>query len=393
MVTIIKSYKIRLLPTKEQEQKLWQHVHAQRFIYNWALSLNMSRFENDEKKLSGYDLGKLVTQLKKTDDYKWLNEVSSKTLKQSVIDLDNAYGRFFTKQKKGPKFSENCKVKTVYNMLGHPKFKKRHKCKDSFYSNYEGFYLQPDVAVMDVIGKVKYKTDFELPTVNKKQEMTQKFTNPRISYVNNKWIASFGYETEVEKPVLTDKVLGIDLGVKTLAVVSDGSKYKNINKTRAMNKLDKRMRQTGRKLSRQIKSSTSYVRTKHKLKAIHTKITNKRLDHIHKMTADMVSKLPRAIVIEDLNVSGMMTNRHLSRAISQCNFYEIRRQLEYKCKIKGIELILADRFYPSSKKCSSCGLIKKDLKLKDRKYECHCGLKLDRDMNAAKNLEKLAFVI
>ena len=222
-----------------------------------------------------------------------------------------------------------------------------------------------------------------------------KYSNPRISYDNKYWYLSVGIEREETKEEVTDVSLGIDLGVKDLAVCSDGTVYKNINKTYVVKKIEKRLKRLQKQVSRkyeQNKKGKEYVKTKNiiklekKIQQIHRRLANIRTNYLHQTTTRIVKTKPYRVVVEDLNVKGMMKNKHLSDAIRKQGFYEFKRQLEYKCKLRGIEFVVADRFYPSSKICSQCGKIKKDLKLKDRVYQCSCGLMIDRDFNASINL-------
>ncbi|HBI6899004.1 TPA: transposase, partial [Clostridium perfringens] len=226
-----------------------------------------------------------------------------------------------------------------------------------------------------------------------------KYSNPRISYDNKYWYISVGIEIEKEqiKEDLTDVSLGIDLGLKDLAICSDGTVFKNINKSNVVRKIEKRLKRLQRQVSRKYeknKKGKEYVKTKNIIKLekniqqIHRRLANIRNNYLHKTTTSIVKTKPYRVVIEDLNVKGMMKNKHLSDAIRKQGFYEFKRQLEYKCKFRGIELVVVDRFYPSSKTCSQCGEIKKDLKLKDRVYNCSCGLSIDRDLNASINLSR-----
>ena len=401
---MIKSYRIKLMPTVEQERMMWDSVNAARFVWNWGLAYQMKRFKNGEKHLSAYDLNKILTQTKKQDGHEWLNTVSNKALKTAILDLGIAYSRFFTAQKKGEKFSKSTierakrkgKKLTPYDMQGHPKFKKKGKCRNGFYVNYEQLYFLDGLAVIEKIGKVKYQTNYDLPVVSKKGQNTVKFSNPRIAYDNGKWILSFGMECENQAHELNDFSIGIDLGVKDLAVLSNGKKYKNVNKTKRVRKLKKRLRQKQRAESRKYQANGNYAKSNNIIKAertvekLHTRLRNIRKDHTHKATSEIVAMKPKTIVLEDLNVKGMMKNRHLSKAVSEQNFHEFARQIKYKSERQGTAVMTADRFYPSSKKCSNCGKIKADLKLKDRVYKCECGLVISRDLNAAKNLERLA---
>ena len=409
---MIKSYRIRLIPTEEQEKLLWDHVNAMRFVWNWGLALNMERFRNGEKHLGKASLGKILTELKQGDDkFKWLSEVSVQTLAMALMDLDDAYARFFKVQKKGPKYTDN-KVKkfkirnkklTPYEMNGHPKFKSRHDAKPKFYVRSDSIYIMAESVNAEKIGKIAYRADYaDLPIVAKKSENTTKYINPRVRSENGKWILNFGIERESAQKELNDYSVGIDLGVTDLAVYSYNhgtahKKAKNVNKTKHVKRIKNRLKHKQRNVSRKYrkhgnhKKTARIVKEEAKVKKLYRKLSNIRHNHVHHATSEIIKLSPRRIVIEDLNISGMMKNKHLSEAIGEQNLHEFRRQIEYKAKWAGIEVVLADRFYPSSKKCSCCGATKRDLKLKDRVYKCgECGLVIDRDLNAAKNLEMYA---
>ena len=234
--------------------------------------------------------------------------------------------------------------------------------------------------------------------------------NPRISFDGKYWYLSIAYEVSDVSVELTDSVIGVDLGIKTLATLSTGDVMENINKSHRVKQLEKQLRREQRHLARQLQANTkgytttakggrrpTYKRsldlcsniqnTKRKIKLLYRKLSSIRLNHVHQATSHIVKQLPKGVVIEDLNVRGMMKNKHLAKHIQNSMFYEFRSQLEYKCSKYGIQLVVADRFYPSSKACSCCGFIKSDLKLNDRVYRCNsCGLEIDRDLNAAENL-------
>ena len=223
-----------------------------------------------------------------------------------------------------------------------------------------------------------------------------KYYNPRITFDGINWFISVGIDTNEYKSELNTDGIGIDLGLKDLAICSDGNTYKNINKSETVKKLEKKKRRLQRGISRSYeknKKGGSYCKTNNIIKKeklllkVNHRVTNIRQNYLHQTTSEIVNRKPRFICIEDLNVRGMMKNKHLSKAVQSQGFYEFRRQLEYKCADKGIQLIIADRFYPSSKLCSCCGNMKKDLKLTDRIYKCDCGNIIDRDVQAAINLE------
>ena len=376
---MIKSYKIRLYPTKEQEALMWKHIGACRYIWNYMLAYQREQYANGEKHLSTFDMIKLLTPLKKDGEHEWLCEVSNASLGVVCRDLDKAYKGFFKKTARFPKFKSRKYSKKTYPVKD-----------DRIY------FINSKLVHIEKVGKIKYKTDFDLP-----QGRGSKFTNPRISNVNGKWILSFGMECESQAPVLTDISMGIDLGVKDLAIAEfNGTKitYRNINKTSKMKRLEKQMRYLKRSISRKYEQNrkgntfvktNNIMRSEERLKKMYARMTNIRTNYIHQTTHDLVSLLPKRVVMEDLNVIGMMKNRHLSKAIQEQCFAEFIRQMQYKCEWNGIEFVQVDRFYPSSKTCSCCGAIKHDLRLRDRVYVCaECGAEIDRDYNAAVNLSR-----
>lgn len=375
---MIKSFKIRLYPTKEQETLMWQHIGSCRYIWNYMLDLQQKRYEQGEKHLSAYDMINCLKPLKNDGEHEWLYEVSNASLQNICKDLDEAYKAFFKKRS------------------GFPKFKSKKKSKPNYPIRCDRFYFKDSKVTVDKIGKIKYKTDFDLP-----QGKGFKFTNPRISYNLGKWVLSFGMECENQAHELSDKSVGIDLGVKELAVVAYGDEqivFHNINKSKKVRNLKRKLKHVQRNVSRKYEASRKrtgrYEKTKNiekeelKAKKLYARISNIRHNYIHQTTHRIVSLLPYRVVMEDLNVSGMMKNKHLSKAIAEQNFYEFIRQMKYKCEWNGIEFIQVGRFYPSSKTCSYCGAIKSDLKLSDRVFRCECGYEIDRDFNAALNLSR-----
>ena len=367
---MILSKKVRLYPDQLQEQKLWQSVGTARFIYNWTLARQEENYKNGGRFISDNELRKEITQLKKKE-LSWLNEVSNNVAKQAVKDACDSYKRFF----KG--------------LCDKPRFKSKKRSKKSFYNdNCKLKVKEGRFVYIEKIGWIK--TNEQLP-------IGVKYSNPRISYDNKYWYISVGIEQQEIQEELTDVSLGIDLGLKEFAICSDGTIYKNINKTHVVRKVEKRLKRLQKQISRkyeQNKQGKEYVKTKNIIKLekqiqqAYRRLANIRKNYLHQTTTNIVKAKPYRIVIEDLNVKSMMKNKHLSKAISKQGFYEFKRQLEYKCKFRGISLVIADRFYPSSKTCSQCGKIKNDLKLKDRVYNCNCGLSIDRDLNASINLSR-----
>lgn len=367
----MKALNIRLYPTKEQEILFYKYIGSQRYVYNWALAKNNELYKNENKKYSTAELGKMLTEHK--DEAKWLKEISNATLKESIRCLDKAYMNFYKGQAK------------------LPKFKSKKKSKNSFYSRYDRIkFYENNIVKLEKIGKVKCKSSYNIDLTK-----ISKFTNPHISHNGRCWILTLGIEIENRLHKTIDEVIGIDLGVKELAVCSNGMVFKNINKTNQIKKLEKRLKHLQRKVSKKYESNKKggrYLKTNNikdlekRINKLHRKLKNIRLDYTHKCTSTIVKTKPCRIVMEDLNIKGMIKNKHLSKAIQQQNLYKFIRQIEYKCEWNNIDFVQVDRFYPSSKMCSNCGNIKKDLKLSDRIYKCECGLTIDRDFNASLNL-------
>jgi len=403
---MIGSFKIRLFPTKEQEEKLWEHVNAARKVWNWGLNYEMELFRNNEKHLSAYTLKKVLTQAKKSDELEWLNNVSSQTLNCVLLDLGKAYDDFFaikparyTKAKKA-KSARTGKKLTPYDLEGHPKFKSKKDSEFKFPVRHDHTYFLDGHVNIEKIGKISYQSDRVFP-----QGMNAcKVSNPRMKYIDGKWILSFGMERDNQALKLTNKSLGIDLGITTTATASfDGEKieFHNINKSGRVRNLESKLRHVQRNLSRKYETNgkrdikNKYGQTKGVMKVkalkqkIESKLSNIRNNYTHQTTHELVSLLPYRVVMEDLSVRNMMKNKHLSKAIQDQAWGEFIRQMKYKCEWSGIEFIQVGRYYPSSKKCSRCGSIKKDLKLNDRIYKCdNCGIVIGRDYNAALNLER-----
>lgn len=380
---MIKSIKVRLNPNNKQLTKLFQYAGCARFAYNWAIARERENHKQENKFLSDSELRKEFTQLKKLQEYEWLNEVSNNVTKQAIKDACNTYKRFF----KG--------------LCKYPKFKSKKHSTLSFY--------QDNIKIQFTDTHVKVEK-FSMSKKQNKQKLNWiklcekgiipincKYTNPRFTYDGLYWYVSVGIEVDDNTIIPSNEGIGIDLGIKKLAVCSDENTYENINKTQKVKKLEKRKRRLQRSISRKYeknKKGVSYCKTSNIIKRekellkVTKRLTNIRQDYLHQITSEIVKRKPSFICIEDLNVSGMMKNKHLSKSIQQQKFYEFRRQIKYKSEWNNIPVIIADRFFPSSKLCSCCGHIKKDLKLSDRIYKCECGNIIDRDLNASLNLKK-----
>ena len=409
----IRSFRIMLIPNNKQLTKLKKYSDVARFAYNWALGKQIESFENGKGFISDKELRKEFTQLKKLPEYQWLNDVSCDVAKQAIKDLCNAYIRFMKKRKQqgykpySKKFLEHLKrigkVPTYYQSNGHPRFKKKNKSTPSFYQ--DTFKIQFTSTHVKIEGfanskkKNKQKVNWIRLAEHNRVPINAKYYNPRITFDGLNWWISVGAEVEENpKMSLNDKGLGIDLGIKDFAITSDNEIFKNINKSRTIRQLEKRKRRIQKQVSKKYlinKKGDSYCKTKNIIKQEKTllklnhRLTNIRTNYLNQTINTVINRKPRFICIEDLNIKGMMSNKHLSKAVQNQKLYEFRTKLTYKCDINQIPLVIADRFYPSSKTCSCCGSIKKDLKLFDRTYICNtCELIIDRDYNASLNLLK-----
>ena len=381
---MIKTIRVMLVPNNKQKTKLFRYASTFRFAYNWTLGREKENYENGGKFISDGDLRKEFTQLKKTEEYSWLNEISNNVTKQAIKDACNAYKRFFKGYSKFPKFKS-----------------RKHSMPSFFQDNVKIQFTDTHVKVEGfAVSKKKNKQKLnwiKLAECGRIPTKNVKYTNPRIKYDGLNWYITVGVEYEEYTCLPTNEAIGIDLGIKDLAICSDGNTYKNMNKTQKVKKLEKRKRRLQRSISRSYeknKKGESYCKTDNvikkekKLLRLNRRLTNIRHDHLHKTTSEIIKRKPSFICIEDLNISGMMKNKHLSKVVQQQGFYEFRRQIEYKSAWNTIPVVIVDRFFPSSKLCSCCGNIKKDLKLSDRIYKCECGNVIDRDYQAALNLKK-----
>ena len=380
---MMKSYKVMLKPNKYQRTRLFQFAGSARFAYNWAIDREKTAFKNSEKFISEYDLRKEFTVLRNSEKYSWLKKISNNVTKQAIIDCVKAYEKFFKKQS------------------GFPKFKSRRRGDFSFYQDTYKIKITATQVKLESIAPNKRKNRQKLNWIKLAEDeripLGAKYLNPRISFDGLNWWLSVSVEFEPEKVETTGETLGIDLGIKSLAVCSDGKVYPNINKTKTVRKLKKKQRRLQRSISRKYeinKKGESYCKTCNIIKSeklllrVHHRLKNIRQNYRHQITTEIIKRKPSLIVLEDLNVEGMMKNRHLSKAVQEQGFSEFRRQIEYKAQWAGIKIVIADRFYPSSKLCIKCGRIKKDLKLSERIYRCECGNEIDRDLQAAINLTR-----
>lgn len=398
---MIRGIKIRLYPTTEQEILFWKSCGLARFAYNWGLDYQRKNREQGGKYIPKGEMRKLFKKFRdENEDMKWISECSSEIPDQALYDLDEAYNRFFSGASK------------------FPKFKKKFKSEFSFYHSSNKIIVKDNLIRLEKIGWVKMNDENRLVRgkyKGKDKAQNAKVYNPRIKYNGKYWYLSVGIDVaDISNERKTDIRLGIDVGLKEFATCSDGTVFYNINKSKEIKRLTKKLKREQRKLSRQQRANIDYYekiqgkdhkehlkpvwkrplkdckniqKQNKKIKRIHRRINNIRLNHQHQVSNSIVKTKPKAIVVEDLNIQGMMKNRHLSKAIQDVSWYRFMTFLKYKSERNGIDFIKADRFYPSSKKCSKCGYIKKDLQLKDRVFKCPCcNNTIDRDFNASINL-------
>ncbi|MDM0999664.1 transposase [Clostridium perfringens] len=382
MKKLKRAYKIEINPTDDQKSKIHQTIGVSRFIYNFYIAHNKEIYEKEGKFVSGMDFSKWLNNeyIPNNQDKKWIKEVSSKATKQAIMNGDKAFKDFFKKAK------------------GFPRFKKKKNQDVKAYfpkNNKTDWTLERHRVKIPTLGWVRLKEFGYIPknSVVKSGTVSQKADRYYVSILVE--------ETYIKISNPNNEGLGIDLGIKEFAICSNGNKFKNINKTSTVKKIEKKLKREQRKLSRKYESLK--IRNKNikegratrqniqkqvvKVQKLHQRLANIRTDYINKTVFSIVKQKPSYITIEDLAVSNMMKNKHLSKAISSQKFFEFKTKLMSKCKQNNIELRIVDRFYPSSKTCSNCGKIKKDLKLSDRIYKCDCGFTIDRDLNASINLK------
>ena len=372
-----------IIPNNKQKTRLFQFAGTARFAYNWALEEEKKNHEAGNKFLSDNELRKRFTQLKQQDKYKWLYTISNNVPKQAIKDAVEAYKKFFD------------------GLVRFPRYKSRKRNRPSFYVDTSKIQITQTHVKLESIAlskkKSKQKANWFRLAEHDRIPLNTNYFNPRVSFDGINWFLTVGIETS-EKQIkkCSGKGIGIDLGIKDLAICSSGHVYKNINKTSRVRRLKKRGRRLQRQISRKYqmnKKGESYQKTRNiiksekKLLKINHRLTNIRTNYIQQVTTEIIKREPSFVVMEDLNVKGMMKNKHLAKAIQEQKLAEFYRIMQYKCAWNGITFITADRFYSSSKICSVCGNKKLDLKLSDRTYKCeHCGTVINRDFNASVNL-------
>ena len=377
-----RAYKTEIKPTKEQIEKINQSIGICRWLYNSYLAKNKELYEQYKQGLitkekafmSANNFDKYINnEVKILDDFKWINNCGSKARKKSICNAETAYKRFFKGQSKFPKFKK----------------KSKSNVKLYFPKNNKGDWkVERHRIMIPTLKNVRLKEYGYIP-------VGAKVISGTVSKKADRYYVSVIIDVNVSITKNTNDGIGIDLGLKDFAICSDGNTYKNINKTQKIKRLEKKLKREQKKLSRKYEflkkrggaaTKSNINKEIVKVQKLHHRLYNIRTDYINKTISNIVKQKPNFITIEDLNVKGMMKNRHLSKAVAQQKFYEFRVKLTNKCHALGIELRMVDRFYPSSKLCHNCGQIKKDLRLSDRIYKCNCGYEEDRDYNASLNL-------
>ena len=374
---MLKSFKTEINPTEEQKAKIRKTIGTCRYIYNFYLAHNKELYAKDEKFMTGKNFSVWLNNeyLPQNPDKLWVKEVSSKSVKYSIENGCMAFTGFFKHQS------------------GFPNFKKKGKSDVKMYfvkNNPKDCRCERHRINIPSLGWVRIKEKGYIPTTKDGYAIK----SGHVSIKAGRYYISALVEISNNEIANTfNEGIGIDLGLKDFAIISNGKTYKNINKSVKLKKLEKQLIREQRSLSRKYENlkegeSTQRNIQKQRLKVqkLHHRIDNIRTDYINKTIAEIVKTKPSYITIENLNVSGMMKNRHLSKAVASQKFYEFKIKLQAKCNENGIELRVVDRWFPSSKTCHCCGAIKKDLKLSDRIFKCDCGYTEDRDFNAALNL-------
>lgn len=371
---MLRSFKTEINPSREQIHKIACTIGTCRFIYNFYISHNKRRYEAGEKFRSAYDFSLWMNNvyIPGNPDKAWIKDVSSKAVKKAVTNAEAAYKRF------------------LKNQSGFPRFKKKGRSDPSMYFVNAGLHVERHRIKIPTLGWVKLKEKGYIPS----EKEGIRIKSGTVSVRAGRYYVSV--LVEMPDPVITKaegEPVDIDLGLKEFMTVSNGAVYKNINKTGRMRKLDKKLKRETRRLSRRMgngrkkKRGENIEKQRAKVRSIHRRMDSIRTDHLNKCLNEVVKAKPSHITIEDLNVSGMMKNRHLAKAVASGKFYEFRERAIFKCCLNSIELRLVSRWYPSSKKCHGCGNILRDLKLSDRVYKCPvCGFITDRDYNASLNL-------
>lgn len=375
----MKCYKIEIDPTKKQRELMHKHFGVCRFVYNLYLSENKKRYDGGDKFFSGYDCSKWLNNdfIPNNPSYSWIKEVGSKAVKKSIMDAETAYRKFFKGESK------------------HPRYKNKNSRKSFYFprNNATDLVIERHRGKIPKFGFVRFKEYGYAPVGRNAVSVT-------VSYIAGRYYASYSFNEETQCTVLGDKSdgIGIDLGVKDFAIVSNGRKFKNVNKTSKMKKLKKKLKRKQRAFSRKLIKNkkgkniiytANMVKDKKAIAKLYVSLSRKRIEYVRYVVNSLVkaNSLPEYVSIENLNVKGMLKNKHLSDAIKQQLFNYFRQYLIERCSKLSVPVRIIGRYYPSSKMCSKCGTVNKALKLSDRVFRCpKCGYTADRDENASLNI-------
>lgn len=385
MKKLLRAYKTEINPTEEQKALINKTIGTCRYVYNFYIAYNKEVYESEKKFVSGMDFSKWLNKeyLPSHEELSWIKEASSKSVKKSIMNAEAAFKKFFKKQ------------------AGFPRFKKKNK------SDVNMYFVKTDAK--SVIKCERHR--IKIPTLDWVRIKEKGFIptdadnfvikSGTVSRKTGRYYVSVLVEQpDFQKVKQTGDGIGIDLGLKTFAVLSNGKVFKNINKTYRVRQLQKKLRREQRRLSRKYESlkkrnkkgdatRQNIQKQLVEVQRVHKRLDDIRTDYVNKCVSEIAKTKPKFVTLEDLNVKGMMKNRHLAKAVSEMNFYTFRQKLTAKARLQGFELRVADRFFPSSKICHKCGAYKSDLKLNDRWYKCDCGYENDRDFNASLNLRDL----
>ena len=370
---MLKSIKIRIYPDINQKQFISKQLGCCRFIYNKLLDYRTTSFKDKNISISSSQLGKYLTNLKKQKDYIFLTEVYDRCLRQTLIDLLNAYDKFFKLNKGYPKFKSKKDTKQSCRFPNDVFNRKNYVC-----NKINGNRITLITQLKNILFKCSKRDEIYL---NHNQKYIHSVTLIKTS--TEKYYLSILIDYNIKQKYKLNTTIGLDLGIKDFIVDSNENRYENKHFYKNQ---EKKLKKLQKQLNKKQSGSNNRNKTRIKLAKVHEKIKNQRLDYLHQITSKIVNE-NQVICIEDLNVNGMMSNHKLAKSIQELSLYEFRRQLEYKCKWYGRQLIIIDRFYPSSKICHNCRHIYKDLKLSQREWVCsHCGKVIDRDYNASLNI-------
>lgn len=368
---MIRGEVVRLFPTPEQEKMFRECIGYARFSYNYCKSYDDNYVKTHNTRLSIFDLPKLIVQLKHSGNYDWMKKLPADIAKQAARDFAQA----------------KTNSKRIYKNASHTSYKRKHDHKQSFFCDpYKTKIKSRKRVYISKIGDVK---------MGRKLPKDKKLKNPRVIQQYGKWYLSVSFEEEPkEKPILSEETIGVDMGLKDLMVLSDGSVYENINKQSKIRKLDKEKRRLESSLARKkVKGakyqSKNYYKTRTKYYKVIEKLNNIRKDYRHQVTRNVIDKNPKRLVLEDLDIKDMLKDATKAKAISEASWYTLRVYLTYKAEENGIDVVIADKYFPSSQLCSCCGYKNKQVKdLNIRTWTCpKCSVTHNRDLNAALNLK------